>query len=143
MLKSGGRLVIANGAGHPDIEEAYRRRPLVFRWLQKRYPDQMPASYQEYCTLLQSSFGTSQRRFFQEGDIRSLLEENGFRSIHFDYSPGHLFGLYFSWSQFLLYLRTSRTISQENFPLKFCLFSLIRPFERRKFRGGLLCVAQK
>jgi ubiquinone/menaquinone biosynthesis C-methylase UbiE len=143
VLKSGGRLLIANGAGHPNIEEAYRRRPLFFQWLKKSYPDRMPASYQDYCADLQASFGTAQKRFLEEADIRALLEKNGFRSIHFDYSPGYRFGLYFSWSQFLLYLRTGRTISQKNFLLRFCLFSLIRLFERRKFRGGLLCMAQK
>ena len=146
VLRSNGHLVIVNGAGHPAIQEAYQRRPFFFRWLEKRFPVRMPASYEDYCSILQASFGTAQQRFFQEIDIRAMLEQNGFRSVHFDYSPGHLFGLYFSWSQFLMYLRRGETISQRSFLLKFSLFSLIRlirPFERRKFRGGLLCVAQK
>ncbi len=42
VLKSGGRLLIANGAGHPNIEEAYRRRPLFFQWLKKAIPTGCP-----------------------------------------------------------------------------------------------------
>jgi len=143
VLKSDGRLVIVNGAGHPGIRDAYQRRPLLFRWLERRYAGRVPASYEDYCAILQASFGTSQKRFLEEADIRAMLEGNGFRTIHFDYTPGFLSGLYFSWSQFLLYLRRGQTISQRGFLLKFALFSLIRRFERRRFPGGLLCVAQK
>ena len=143
VLRPTGRLVIVNGAGHPAIRDAYRKRPSFFRWLERRFQDRMPASYEHYCSVLQASFRTSQHRFLEEGDIRAMAERSGFRHIHIDYTPGLLFGLYFSWSQFLLYLKTGRTISQKGFLLKFLLFSLIRPFEKAKFRGGLLCVAEK
>ncbi|MDH7500059.1 MAG: class I SAM-dependent methyltransferase, partial [candidate division NC10 bacterium] len=128
VLKPEGRLVIVNGAGHPALRAAWDRPGALFLWARWRYGGRLPASYQEYCAHLQSSFGTSQRRFFEEDHLQAMLRQNGFRSLQFSYTPGYLFGLYFSWSQLFRYLRSGRAVSQRNFLLPFCLFSLIRPF---------------
>jgi ubiquinone/menaquinone biosynthesis C-methylase UbiE len=143
VLKPGGRLVVCNGAGHPVIKEAYDCPGRFFRWLERRYPERMPPSYQDYCQILQASFGTAQRRFLEEADLLGLLNESGFRQIRIDHTPGFLAGAYLSWSQFLLYLRTGRTLSQRNFLFNYYLLNTIRRWERRKFKGGLLCVAER
>ena len=142
VLKKGGRLVIVNGAGHPVIKKAYERNTPFFRWMAKRYSHRIPASYDEYCAILQASFKTSQRRFLEEADIRAMLEQNGFRSIQFSYAPGFLFGLYFSWSQFVRYLRTGETLSQRNFVFYYYLFNFLRLFEKKRYLGGLLATAE-
>lgn len=142
VLKPNGRLVISNGAGHPVIRNAFKEKRKFFKWLKKRYPERMPESYEKYCSILQESFGTAQKKFFSENDIRDLLIGNGFLIESIDYTPGYLAGAYFSWSQFLLYLRKGKTTSQHAFVLKYFLFSMLRLFETRKYRGGLLCVAK-
>ncbi len=142
VLKKDGRLVIVNGTGHPALKEAFEKKPWFFRWLGKMYPKRMPESYESYCSILQQNFGTAQKRFFEEADIRSLLERSAFHVEYFDYTPGHLAGAFFSWSQFLLYLRKGKAISQRAFILKYALLRLIRGLEKRRFLGGLLCVAR-
>lgn len=142
VLKPNGRLVISNGAGHPVIKNAFKKKTRFFRWLERRYPERMPASYEEYCSILQQSFGTAQKKFLEEKDIKELLENSSFVPEKFDYTPGHLAGAYFSWSQFLSYLRKGKTTLQRAFVLKYFLFSVIRFFDRKKYMGGLLCVAR-
>jgi ubiquinone/menaquinone biosynthesis C-methylase UbiE len=141
VLKPGGRLVVSNGAGHPVIREAYIKRPFWFRFLEKRYPQRMPKSYEEYCAVLQKSFGTSRSDFLSESDIRGLLDANGFEVDRVDYTPGFLAGAYISLSQLLMFLRTGRTISQHNFAWNYIFWSFVRWFEPYKHKGGLLCTA--
>jgi ubiquinone/menaquinone biosynthesis C-methylase UbiE len=143
VLKPGGRLVVVNGAGHPAIREAYRSSSHLLRLLKRLYPERMPPSYEEYCRILQASFGTAQRGFLERADVCGLLERSGFKVTEVTGSPGYLAGTYFSWSQFLLYLRTGRTLSQRNFTFNYFLFSLIRLLETRKHEGGLLCIAAR
>jgi ubiquinone/menaquinone biosynthesis C-methylase UbiE len=143
VLKPNGRLVVVNGAGHPAIRDAYRSPGAWLRLLRRLYPERMPRDYDEYCRILQASFRTGQRGFLQEDDARRLLRGAGFEVARVDHSPGYLAGSWLSWSQFLLYLRTGRTLTQEHFALKYCLFALLRPFEWRKHEGGLLCVAHR
>jgi ubiquinone/menaquinone biosynthesis C-methylase UbiE len=143
VLKPGGRLVVVNGAGHPAIRDAYRASSAWLRLLRRLYRERVPAGYDEYCRILQASFRTGQRGFLQEDDIRRLLRNSGFEVARVGYSPGYLAGSLLSWSQFLFYLRTGRTLTQERFALKYCLLALLRPFERRRHEGGVLCVAHR
>jgi ubiquinone/menaquinone biosynthesis C-methylase UbiE len=142
VLKPNGRLVISNGAGHPVIRDAFVTRARLLRWLQKRYAERMPFSYAHYCTILQRSFSTRQKAFLEERDVLDLLRKNGFNVVSIDYTPGFLAGAYLSWSQFFLYLRTGTTLSQRNFVVKFWILRLLRVFEKRRYKGGLLCVAE-
>jgi ubiquinone/menaquinone biosynthesis C-methylase UbiE len=142
VLKPNGRLVISNGAGHPVIRDAFATRARLLRWLQKRYAERMPSSYAHYCTILQRSFSTRQKAFLEESDVLDLLRKNGFNVVSLDHTPGFLAGAYLSWSQFLLYLRTGTTLSQRNFVVKFWILRLLRVFEKRRHKGGLLCVAE-
>jgi ubiquinone/menaquinone biosynthesis C-methylase UbiE len=143
VLRPGGRLVVVNGAGHPAIRSAYRAPGPWLRLLARLYPQRMPPSYEEYCRILQSSFGTGQRGFLDRRDVCGLLERAGFAVAAVGYSPGYLAGSYISWSQFVLYLRTGKTLSQGNFLLKYCLLSLLGAFDRRRHEGGLLCIADR
>jgi ubiquinone/menaquinone biosynthesis C-methylase UbiE len=141
VLKPNGRLVVVNGAGHPAIRDAYRASSGWLRLLRRLYPGRMPRDYDEYCRILQGSFRTGQRGFLSEDEICRLLRGSGFEVARVGYSPGYLAGSWLSWSQFLLYLRTGRTLTQEHFALKYCLLALLRPLEWRRYQGGLLCVA--
>ena len=143
VLKPGGLLVIVNGGGHPVIKEAFEKKALLLRILIKIYSGRIPNSYEAYCSILQNSFKTAQNHFFEEQDIRELIQENYFDVESIDYTPGHWAGTYFSWSQFLLYLKTGRTLSQRGFILKYYFFTLLRWFEERKYQGGIICVARK
>jgi ubiquinone/menaquinone biosynthesis C-methylase UbiE len=143
VLKPGGRLVVVNGAGHPAIRNAYRSSSRLLRFLKRVYPERMPSSYEEYCSILQASFRNAQRNFLTESEIRHLLQRSGFVVVDVSHSPGYLAGTFLSWSQFLHYLRTGRTLSQRNFPVNYLLFSLVRLFERGKHEGGLLCIAER
>jgi ubiquinone/menaquinone biosynthesis C-methylase UbiE len=143
ILKLGGRLVISNGAGHPGIRRAIARRSFFIRWAERLYPERFPKSYEEYCAILQKTFGTGRKDFLEEEDVRLLLKTNGFQIRKVGYTPGHWAGAYISWSQFILYLRTGQTLSQKNFPLNFLFWSLLRPFERETHKGGLLCAAER
>lgn len=143
VLKPGGLLVIVNGGGHPVIKEAFEKKSLLLRMLVKIYSGRIPNSYEAYCSILQNSFKTAQNHFFEEQDIRELIQENYFDVESIDYTPGHWAGIYFSWSQFLLYLKTGKTLSQHGFVLKYYLFTFLRWFEERKYQGGIICVARK
>jgi len=143
VLKPQGRLVIVNGGGHPTIKEAFAKRALLLKMLKKIYSERMPSSYEAYCEVLQKSFKTAQRGFFPEGDLRDLLAKSGFETDWIDYTPGYLAGALISWSQFLLYLRTGKTISQRGFLPKYILLTLLRFLEKKKYPGGILCVAGK
>ena len=143
VLKTEGYLIIVNGGGHPAIKKAFARKSLFLRIFQNIYPKRIPSSYKEYCSVLQKSFKTAQNHFLEEQDVRDLLMECDFNVESMDYTPGHWTGAYFSWSQFLLYLRTGRTLSQHGFVLKYWFFTLLRGFEKRKYRGGIICVARK
>jgi ubiquinone/menaquinone biosynthesis C-methylase UbiE len=143
VLKPGGFLVVVNGSGHPTIKEAFEKKSLFLKMLKKLYLERMPNSYEEYCSVLQKSFKNAQDHFLGEQDIRDLLMKYDFNVESMDYTPGYWTGAYFSWSQFLLYLKTGKTLSQHGFVLKYCFFTLLRKFEKRKYRGGIMCVARK
>lgn len=141
VLKPGGSLVISNGAGHPVIAELYSKKGKKYDRLKRRYPERFPHSYEDYERILQESFGTGQTRFLKEDDIKKLLTEHGFKNLAFAYSPGYRAGSYFSWSQFMLYLKTGQTLSQKRFLTNFLFFSFVRLFEKKTHKGGLICVA--
>lgn len=143
VLKPGGLLVIVNGSGHPTIKEAFEKKSLFLKMLKKIYPKRMPNSYEEYCLVLQKTFKTAQDHFLEEQDIRDLLQKCDFNVESMDYTPGYWTGAYFSWSQFALYLKTGKTLSQHGFVLKYCFFTLLKEFEKRKYHGGIICVARK
>ncbi|MFZ5818744.1 MAG: class I SAM-dependent methyltransferase [Chloroflexota bacterium] len=143
VLKPEGKLVISNGTGHPVLREAFEKRSWFFRRLESKYSQRMPKSYEHYCEILQNSFGTSRKDFLQENDIRHLLEQNSFTVNSVTYTPGYLVGTYFSWLQFLMYLRTGQTLSQRRFAINFVFWNFISLFDKHCYKGGLLCDAQK
>ena len=143
VLKSGGCLVIVNGGGHPAIKNAFEKRPFLLRVLQKIFSKRMPNSYEEYCSILQKSFKTAQDHFLNENEIRQLLLQSHFDVDSIDYTPGYWAGAYISWSQFYLYLKKGKTLSQRGFFFKYCLLTLLRRFEKRRYQGGILCIARK
>jgi ubiquinone/menaquinone biosynthesis C-methylase UbiE len=143
VTKNGGKLVICNGAGHPSIKESYQKPSCFMRFLGKRYPEKFPHSYEEYCRFLQKSFGTRQNKFFEEEQIRGFITEVGLQLETVMYSPGFTFGLFFSWSQFLLFLRKGKTLSQRHFYFLYPIATLLSRFEKARYRGGLICTALK
>ncbi len=143
VMKQGGKVVICNGAGHPSIKESYRKQNWPLKLLGKRYREKFPPSYEEYCRILQESFGTHQNRFFEEEEIKDLIIEAGLQLEKVTYSPGFIFGFFFSWSQFLLFLRKGKTLSQRYFYFLYPIAILLSCFERARYRGGLICTALK
>lgn len=141
VLKLNGKLVVLNGAGHPAIKNAYENNSLAFRIVRKLYGTTLPINYEEYCDILQKSFGTRRNSFMQKEDIHQLLIDNGFVIESTQYTPGYWAGAILSWSQFLLYLRTGKTLSQSSFLLKFIVLSLLSLIDVRRYPGGVLCVA--
>jgi ubiquinone/menaquinone biosynthesis C-methylase UbiE len=142
ILKPGGRLIICNGVGLPSIKHAFEKKGKLFRWLQKKYASRMPKSYEEYSAILNKSFGNDRTTFYELKDIEELLEKHHFSKISVDYSPGNVAGLYFSWSQFFMYLRKGKTLTQNNFEFFIILLSFIRLFESKKYKGGVLYEAR-
>lgn len=143
VMKKEGRLVICNGAGHPSIKSAYRKRNWFLNLLRRRYKEKFPSSYEEYCRILQNSFGTHLNKFLEEKEIKDLIREAGFQVETVTYSPSFLIGLFFSWSQFLLFLRKGKTLSQRYFYLLYPIASLINRFQKSRYEGGLICIAQR
>jgi len=143
LLAADGRLVICNGGGHPAIANAYTKNSWILKSMGRLYPTRMPASYDEYCQTLNSAFQNRYDRFFSVEDIQALLQNSGFTVEKVVYSPGRSAGSYFSFSQFFLYLRTGRLLSQRNFALNYLFFSTIRRFEGQGYKGGIICVAKK
>ncbi len=143
VIKPGGRLVVVNGAGHPSICEAYREKHWLLEFLRRLFPKRFPKSYEEYCSRLQGSFGTSQKVFFDHVKIEHLLTSCGFQVVDFRYSPGYLAGTYLSWSQFIRYVVTGRSLSQAGFAIQYLLLHLVQRYEKRRHQGGLLCVATR
>ncbi len=143
VMKPKGRLVIANSSGHPTIQAMYLKGGKIKSLLKRRYENQFPPTYEEYERILQKSFGTSQQHFLKEHDLTELLHSSGFKIINFSYSPRFLAGCFFSWSQFLLYLRSGKTLSQRNFLLYYILLSLLSSFDRHDHKGGIICSAEK
>lgn len=91
-----------------------------------------------YC---KKSFGTYQKKFLEEHEIKGLLKATGFRLKAITYSPSFLAGLFFSWSQFVLFLRKGSTLSQRFFYFLYPIASLINRFEKGRYKGGLICTA--
>jgi ubiquinone/menaquinone biosynthesis C-methylase UbiE len=143
VLKPGGVLVVSNGAGHPAVKDGYTNKNIIFRCLSRIYKDRLPSTYDEYCEILQKSFGTGRKNFIEEAEMCELLSNNGFKVESISYTPGMLVGSYYSWSQFRLYLRSGKTLSQKYFAAKFIFWSVIKLFEWKNYKGGLLCVARK
>lgn len=141
VIKHNGKLIVLNGAGHPAIKTAYQKNTHLFRFVRMLYGATLPGSYEEYCNILQKSFGTRRNSFMQKEDIHSLLIDNGFVVESTQYTPGYWAGAFVSWSQFLLYLRTGKTLSQSSFFLKFLVLSILSLIDTRRYPGGILCVA--
>jgi ubiquinone/menaquinone biosynthesis C-methylase UbiE len=143
VIRRGGRLVICNGAGHPSIKKAYERGHWFLKILSGIYKEKVPASYESYCSILQKSFGTCQTAFLEKEDIASLLEETGFSLETIAYSPSSFIGATLSWSQFLLWIRKRRTLSQKYFHFVYPVASIINSLGRARYEGGLICSARK
>lgn len=143
LLSAQGRLVLCNGTGHPAIERAYAKRSLVLRVLNKVYPARMPASYESYTRILNESFQNRHRNFLGIDQLHEWLAAADFQVERTIHSPGGLAGSYFSWSQFLLFLHSGRTLSQQKFVANYLFFSFLRRFEGKRYRGGVICVARK
>jgi len=143
VIRKGGRLVICNGAGHPSVKNAYQRGHWFLKLLKRVYGERVPSSYETYCSKLQESFGTCQKSFLQKEEIVSLLEKAGLQVEEITYSPSSIVGSYISWSQFLLWLRKRRALSQRYFHLVYPVANMINAFARVRYEGGLICSARK
>lgn len=143
VIRKGGRLVICNGAGHPSVRNAYQRRHWFLKILKKVYGKRVPPSYETYCTELQESFGTCQKAFLQKEEITSLVEEAGLQLEWITYSPSSIVGSYISWSQFLLWLRKGKALSQKYFHFVYPVANIINRFGSARYEGGLICLARK
>jgi len=142
VLKPNGNLIISNGAGHPFIKNLFKRKNILFKILNKIFRDKMPISYSEYCANLQKSFGTKHSRYFSQDDIIYLLKENNFICQNISYTPGYLAGVFFSLSQFFLFLRKEQAVSHKGFIFKYHFFNFIQKLDKKKYLGGLLINAK-
>lgn len=143
MLKSGGRLVVVNGAGHPLLKKAFKEKPFWFKRLAERYPDRMPLTYEEYCRIIQQRAGTSQDHFLEAPEVQQILTDVGFTVSQVTYSPGKLAYGYFTLNQFIAYLRNKQVFGQAFFPLKYGILRLLDKFDNTGYSGGLIMIAYK
>jgi len=141
VLKPGGRLVVANGLGHPAIAEAFATGSPRLRQLAARYPQRMPKSYDDYCAVFQKIAGTARRSFLSEQDILDALGAAGFRIERKKYSPRRSAGEWLSWRQFELYLRTGKVVFDGGFLATFLRLLAMSAFDRSDYKGGLILVA--
>jgi ubiquinone/menaquinone biosynthesis C-methylase UbiE len=141
VLKPGGRLVVVNGLGHPLIEQAYAANAPRLAALARRYPDRMPRSYAEYCQRFQAIAGTARTSFMTETEIVEALRRAGFAIESTGYSPRQSAGAWLSWTQFELYLRTGKVVSDRSFLPTFLHLLVRSAFDRSDYRGGLILVA--
>jgi len=143
VMKREGRLVLCNGAGHPSVKEAYQKGHWILKILRNLYGGRVPSSYESYCSILQKSFGTKQNRFLGKEDISLLLKETGFKLEGIVYSPSSVVGAYLSWSQFLLWVRKGKTLSQKYFHILYPIASIVNRLEKSGYEGGLICTARR
>jgi ubiquinone/menaquinone biosynthesis C-methylase UbiE len=141
VLKPDGRLVVANGLGHPAIAEAFATRSPRLEELARRYPDRMPKSYAEYCSVFQKIAGTARADFLSQQQIVDALGDAGLRIDSTRYSPRKRAGEWLSWHQFELYLRTGKLVFDRSFVPTFLQLLLLSAFDRSDYNGGLIIVA--
>ncbi len=141
VLRPGGRLVVANGLGHPAIADAFATRSPRLEQLAARYPQRMPKSYAEYCAVFQQIAGTARTGFLGEQDIVGALNAAGYRIERTKYSPRRSAGEWLSWQQFELYLRTGKVVFDGGFLTTFLRLLAMSAFDRSDYKGGLILVA--
>jgi len=144
VLTKNGKIIISNGAGHPKIREYFSKRSgFLWNYTNLRYKHKMPNSYQEYENILQKSFKTAQSKFLLLEDIQEMLNELDMVITKVDYTPKNLAGSFFSWTQYLNYLKNAETYAQHRFVVKYFLLSFLSLFESKKHFGGLLIESKR
>jgi ubiquinone/menaquinone biosynthesis C-methylase UbiE len=141
VLKPDGRLVVANGLGHPAIEDAFATNSPRLAELARRYPERMPESYAEYCMRFQAIAGTARTRFMTADEIADNLDKSGFAVRTSRFSPRRRAGEWLSWRQFELYLRTGKVVFDRSFLPTFLKLLLMSWTDREDYRGGIILVA--
>lgn len=141
VLKTGGRLVVANGIGHPAIRDAYATNAQRLAELARRYPERMPKTYAEYCARFQSIAGTARTSFMTGEEIADALENAGFSVRSSRYSPRRRAGEWLSWHQFELYLRTGKVVFDRSFLPTFLKLLAMSATDREDYKGGVILVA--
>ena len=141
VLKPGGCLVVANGIGHPGIEEAYATKAPRLAELARRYPERMPGSYAEYCARFQTIAGTARTNFMTRDEIVDGLERAGFDIRVTKYSPRQSAGDWLAWRQFELYLRTGKVVFSDRFLPTFLKLLAMSVGDRRDYKGAIILVA--
>lgn len=141
VLKPGGRLVVANGMGHPAIEAAFATNSPRLAELARRYPERMPKSYAEYCAYFQKIAGTARTGFMTVDEIAGGLDKAGFSVQSSRFSPRRSAGEWLSWRQFELYLRTGKVVFDRGFLSTFLKLLLMSWNDREDYKGGLILVA--
>jgi ubiquinone/menaquinone biosynthesis C-methylase UbiE len=141
VIKPGGHLVVVNGTGLPAIREAYRSGSPRLRRLAARYPNQFPASYDDYCKRFQAVAGTARSAFLSEQEILNLLHDHGFRVDAVRHSPRRRAGEFLSWKQFELFLASGKVVPTKGFLVPFLLLSLLSLGDSDGYSGGLIAVA--
>jgi SAM-dependent methyltransferase len=141
-LKSGGRLIVVNGVGHPAIESAYSCGSARLEALRRAYPDRFWPSYSAYAADLQASFATARRDFLSATDIRALLDENGFDVVAARFSPARSAGSELSWRQFESFLSGGRSVSTEGFLAGYLKLAWRSAWDPEDHQGGAIVIAR-
>lgn len=142
VLKPDAKLILLNGAGHPAIRDAYERDAAILRVL-KQMHRRTPASYTEYCGLLQRSFGTKIPRFYSEKEILGLLREAGFSVERIAHTPKKIAMDLISWRQFLMAVLWEKTLSEAGFLWKYPMLSLLSRLDPRRSEAGILITTRR
>lgn len=123
LLKSGGALVVCNGAGHPAIANFLARKGLGYRLLKSVAPH-FPAGYDDYLRKISVIFGTETPAFLTAKDIEDLGGRHNFKVEHTVHTPRAAYGAYLSWLQFLGFVFLRKPIVRIGFVPHYFLFSL-------------------
>lgn len=142
VLKPGGRLVVPNGVGPRTIARAFAENQPRLARLRARYPERMPASYDDYVLAFQRAAGTLRNSFMSEADVKKSLTDNGFVVDTATWSPSRRAGDWLAWNQFELYLRTGRVVPNLSFIPTFLFLSVLSIGDNERYDGGLIVVAR-
>jgi ubiquinone/menaquinone biosynthesis C-methylase UbiE len=141
VIKSGGRLVVANNVGPIPIRKAYETNDSRLTGLKREFPQRFPESYAAYSKAFQRSAGTLRDDFLSLDEMTSLLIKHGFRVDSVTYSPTHKAGEWIAWQQFRHYLATGEIVLQLPFLRTFLYLSMMSRGDREGYEGMPIIVA--
>jgi 2-polyprenyl-3-methyl-5-hydroxy-6-metoxy-1,4-benzoquinol methylase len=98
-LKKGGQIVIVNTIGRIQIEEAYRKKRALLRFLKSLYKN-CPPTYEEFCSFFFKVDGLDKKNWYNPEEIKALLNEAGIVNIQTFFPFKELPLLILYWIQF-------------------------------------------